>query len=75
METHYNNLNHKLDKLQNMQNSKNKTQHNPPRTTILPSNSKFNKNQIYQKGNGFVEPWITMQHRKAIKNIFDQPNN
>ena len=49
METRYNNLNHKLGKLQNMQHGKNKAQHNP------------------QIGNGFVEPWITTQHRKAIK--------
>ena len=29
LESYYNNLNHKLDKLQNMQHGKNKFQHNP----------------------------------------------
>jgi hypothetical protein len=65
METHYNNLNHKLDKLQNMQHDKNKAQHNPqgqqfyPRTVNL-TKIKFTKEEM-----------ALFSH----KNILDQPNN
>jgi len=51
METHYNNLNHKLDKLQNMQHGKNKAKHDPqgqqfyPRTVNL-TKIKFTKEEM-----------------------------
>ena len=75
METHYNNLNHKLDKLQNMQHGKNKAQHNPegqqfyPRTVNL-TKIKFTKAEMAVLNHG-------LQHsvEKPLKTYWDQPNN
>ena len=46
MDTYYNNLNHELDKLQNMQHGKNKAQHNAQRQQFYPTTVNLTKSSL-----------------------------
>jgi hypothetical protein len=68
MEAHYNNLNKKSDNIHNKHKENTKTQNNP-RTTVLPQNSKLDKNRIHKRINKPTEPRATTQYRKTTENL------
>ena len=60
METHYNDLNRKPDKLQREKQSKRKNRHLPPTHKILYQNGQPNKNKIHSTGNSITQQRTTI---------------
>jgi len=67
MENHYNNLNHKLDKLQNMQHGKNKAQHNPKGQQFYPRTVKLTKIKFTKEEMALLNHGLQHSIEKPLK--------
>ena len=67
METHYNKLNHKLDKLQNMQHGKNKAQHNSQGQQFYPRTVNLTKMKFTQEEMALLNHGLQHSLEKPLK--------